>query len=122
MRFARTCYDHLAGTVGVAFTERLIERELIAKSDEAYQVTDIGWRWLEQQAIDVRRVGQGRRMAARPCLDWSERRYHLAGAVGAAITDLLFARRLDRARRGQPRGAVDRGRAGGICGRVGSAL
>jgi DNA-binding transcriptional ArsR family regulator len=92
VRFARTCYDHLAGTVGVALTERLIERELIAKSDETYQVTDIGWRWLEQQAIDVRRVGQGRRAAARACLDWSERRYHLAGAVGAAITDWLFAR------------------------------
>jgi DNA-binding transcriptional ArsR family regulator len=91
VRFARTCYDHLAGTVGVALTERLIERELIAKSDETYQLTDIGWRWLEQQAIDVRRVGQGRRMAARACLDWSERRYHLAGAVGAAITDWLFA-------------------------------
>jgi DNA-binding transcriptional ArsR family regulator len=91
VRFARTCYDHLAGTVGVALTERLIERELIVKSDETYQLTDIGWRWLEQQAIDVRRVGQGRRMAARACLDWSERRYHLAGAVGAAITDWLFA-------------------------------
>jgi DNA-binding transcriptional ArsR family regulator len=91
VRFARTCYDHLAGTVGVALTERLIERELIAKSDETYQLTDIGWRWLEQQAIDVRRVGQGRRVAARACLDWSERRYHLAGAVGAAITDWLFA-------------------------------
>ncbi len=91
VRFARTCYDHLAGTVGVALTERLIERALIAKSDETYQLTDIGWRWLEQQAIDVRRVGQGRRRAARACLDWSERRYHLAGAVGAAITDWLFA-------------------------------
>lgn len=113
VRFARTCYDHLAGTVGVALTERLIERELIAKSDEIYQVTDIGWRWLEQQAIDVRRVGQGRRVAARACLDWSERRYHLAGAVGAAITDWLFAQGwIVRAESGRAVRLTETGRAG----------
>jgi DNA-binding transcriptional ArsR family regulator len=93
VRFARTCYDHLAGTVGVALTERLIERGLIARSDATYQMTSAGMRWLEQQAIDVQRVMQGRRVAVRACLDWSERRYHLAGAFGAAMTDWLFAKK-----------------------------
>lgn len=93
VRFARTCYDHLAGTVGVALTERLMERELIATSDAGYQVTAIGIDWLESHAIEVERILGRRRVAARPCLDWSERRNHLAGAFGAALTNWLLDQR-----------------------------
>lgn len=93
VRFARTCYDHLAGTVGVALAERLIERELIATSDAGYHVTALGIDWLEKHAIDAERIMGRRRVAARPCLDWSERRNHLAGAFGAALTEWLFEQR-----------------------------
>lgn len=91
VRFARTCYDHLAGTLGVALAERLVACELIAKSDETFHVTTAGMAWLEQHAIDAERIMSGRRVAARACLDWSERRNHVAGGFGAALTDWFFA-------------------------------
>jgi DNA-binding transcriptional ArsR family regulator len=90
VRFARTCYDHLAGTVGVALTERLLEHELITQDDQSYHITAAGIESLERHGIDSAHVLHGRRASARPCLDWSERRHHVAGAFGAAITSRLF--------------------------------
>jgi DNA-binding transcriptional ArsR family regulator len=92
LRFARTCYDHLAGALGVALTQRLVERELLAEAGESYLVTAAGEDWLAGWGIDLGRLRQGRRAFARPCLDWSQRRPHLAGALGAAITGSLFER------------------------------
>ena len=68
LRFARMCYDHLAGTVGVALTERLTEHDIIAQVGETYQVTGSGIVWLEHCGIDTARVLSGRRIAARACL------------------------------------------------------
>lgn len=90
LRFARTCYDHLAGTVGVALTERLVERDIIANVGETYQVTVAGMAWLEHCGINPARVLSSRRVAARACLDWSERRYHVAGAFGAVLGEWLL--------------------------------
>ncbi len=90
LRFARTCYDHLAGTVGVAFTSRLLERGLLVQEGPTYQVTAAGWGWMEQYGLDATPVRQGRRVGARACLDWSERRYHVAGAFGAILTEWMF--------------------------------
>ena len=90
IRFARTCYDHLAGTVGVALTERLVECDILAQFGEAYQVTATGVTWLAEHAIDAGRVIHHRRVAARACLDWSERRSHVAGAFGAVLADWLM--------------------------------
>ena len=89
IRFARTCYDHLAGSVGVAVTERMVECDMLAQCGEAYQVTATGVAWLVDHAIDAERVLGHRRAAARACLDWSERRYHVAGAFGAVLADWL---------------------------------
>jgi DNA-binding transcriptional ArsR family regulator len=93
LKHARTCYDHLAGELGVAVADALVERGVLARADDAFTVTADGTRWLTSLGIDLEAVGGVRRSFARACLDWSEQRPHLAGALGAAIADLFFARR-----------------------------
>jgi DNA-binding transcriptional ArsR family regulator len=96
VRFARTCYDHLAGVVGVALTERMLERGLIVQAgrgepgERTYHMSDEGISWLNMHGLDADRVLHSRRAPARACLDWSERRDHLAGALGAAITEWML--------------------------------
>lgn len=90
IRFARMCYDHLAGTVGVVLTERLVESALLAQSGETYEVTAAGIAWLADHGIDAARVMDSRRVVVRACLDWSERRPHVAGAFGAVLAEWLL--------------------------------
>jgi DNA-binding transcriptional ArsR family regulator len=92
LRAARTCYDHLAGALGVALTQRLLALRLLIREENRYHVTDDGAVWLAGWSIDLDALRSGRRVLARPCLDWSERHDHLAGALGAALTSALFAR------------------------------
>ena len=93
LKRARTCYDHLAGELGVAVADALVERGVLTRTDEAFTVTDHGSRWLAALGIDTEAVAGSRRSFVRPCLDWSERRPHLAGSLGAAVADVFFARR-----------------------------
>jgi DNA-binding transcriptional ArsR family regulator len=85
MRFARTCYDHLAGGVAVAIADALIARDFIVLGDDGGEVTSAGARFLGDLGVDLSAQPRGRRIFCRPCLDWSERRYHVAGHVGAEI-------------------------------------
>jgi DNA-binding transcriptional ArsR family regulator len=85
LRFARTCYDHLAGTVGVALTDALAARGHIILSDEGGEVTPEGFAFLTTFGVDLAAQPKGRRLFCQPCLDWSERRYHLKGRVGAGL-------------------------------------
>jgi DNA-binding transcriptional ArsR family regulator len=87
LRTARTCYDHLAGRLGVGLADALTERGHIALSADGGEVTDDGARFLAAFGAEP---GQGRRVFCRPCLDWSERRPHLAGRVGAALACRCF--------------------------------
>jgi DNA-binding transcriptional ArsR family regulator len=89
LRFARSCYDHLAGQVGVAVTDALVAMEHIVLTDDGGEVTDSGGRFLSAFGVDL--TPRTRRMFCQPCLDWSERRYHLKGLVGARILDRLLA-------------------------------
>ncbi|HEX6990125.1 MAG TPA: hypothetical protein VF282_11730 [Bacillota bacterium] len=83
---ARTCYDHLAGRLGVAVTEAMLRLgDLRADPPRAFQLTDQGEQRLRALGIDVDAARSARRHFTRQCLDWSERRPHLAGALGAAI-------------------------------------
>jgi DNA-binding transcriptional ArsR family regulator len=91
MRFARTCYDHLAGTLGVALTRALLERGMLLQHEETFEVTPRGELLLAEWGVQSLSL-RGRRAFARACLDWSERRNHLAGALGAAIASAFFAR------------------------------
>jgi DNA-binding transcriptional ArsR family regulator len=92
LRFARTCYDHLAGVVGVALTQGLLDQGLLVADAHTYHVSTAGASWFARWGIDLAQIGQARRSFAKPCLDWSERHYHLAGALGAALARTLFER------------------------------
>ena len=84
--YARTCYDHLAGKLGVQLTEALErKRVLVPCADNEFEVTDEGEEFLSRWQIDVPSIRTSRRTFARRCLDWTERRHHVAGALGAAI-------------------------------------
>ncbi len=96
MRRARVCYDHLAGEQGVALFDRLLARGAIQKQDDTISLTESGATFLEAAGIDVAALGGKRRPLCRACLDWSERRTHLAGAVGSAILDEVLAKKWAR--------------------------
>jgi len=87
---ARTCYDHLAGHLGVAVTDAILSRGLVA-DDAGLVVTEAGRVWLAELDIDLFAL-KGSRPMVRSCLDWTERRTHLAGALGAALCKLAFDR------------------------------
>lgn len=100
MRKARVCYDHLAGEMGVALFDRLVRDGHLAAHGE--RLTKRGAQFAHGFGIDVAALAQARRPVCKTCLDWSQRRTHLAGGLGAAllqrIYDLGWARR-DRASR-----------------------
>ena len=85
LRFARTCYDHLAGSVAVAIADALTASGYIALGDDGGEVTETGARFLTGFGVDLTSQLRSRRIFCRPCLDWSERRYHVAGHVGSEI-------------------------------------
>ncbi|MGH9141696.1 MAG: helix-turn-helix domain-containing protein, partial [Vicinamibacterales bacterium] len=93
LKRARTCYDHLAGELGVAVTDALIERALLEQTHHSFRVTASGAEWLSELGIDLAAAERQRRSFARACLDWSERRPHIAGALGAALADVFFKRK-----------------------------
>ncbi|MEU0036787.1 winged helix-turn-helix domain-containing protein [Streptomyces sp. NPDC006333] len=82
MARGRTCYDHLAGRLGIALTDALTQRGLL-RQDTGFALTDAGLRWFDTTGIALNRTG--RRPLSRACLDWTERRPHLAGTAGAAL-------------------------------------
>jgi DNA-binding transcriptional ArsR family regulator len=88
LRFARSCYDHLAGQVGVAVTDALVAMGHIVLTDDGGEVTAAGGRFFSAFGVDLR--PRTRRIFCQPCLDWSERRYHVKGLVGARILDRLL--------------------------------
>lgn len=134
LRRARTCYDHLAGRLGVALMAGLLRRGLLSGGDglhhpesgdrlsapghvRTYRLTPAGRRDLAALGVDVAAV-ERHRPALRYCLDWSEQRHHLAGPLGTALTGRLFdlgwIRRTDRRRVVVLTGDGSRGLAGAI--------
>jgi DNA-binding transcriptional ArsR family regulator len=96
LRAARTCYDHMAGTVAVALHDRFVALEWLSAGsshDNRYDLTDSGVKGFEAIGIDLSRARNLRRRFAFACLDWSERRPHLGGALGAALVKVAFTRR-----------------------------
>jgi DNA-binding transcriptional ArsR family regulator len=93
LKEARTCYDHLAGELGVAVAAALVERRLLAADPDAFRVTPRGERWFAQLGIDVASLRRSRRSFARACVDWTEREPHLAGSLGAALAAAFLAGR-----------------------------
>ncbi|RLL69378.1 winged helix-turn-helix domain-containing protein [Streptomyces sp. Z26] len=89
MARARTCYDHLAGGLGVGLTDALLRRGLLAES-AGFAVTDAGLAWFRRRGVEFA-PRPGGRPVARACLDWTERRTHLAGQAGAALCAYALA-------------------------------
>ena len=90
LRTARTCYDHLAGRLGVGIADALIAQGRIELDGDGGTITDAGQVFLPTFGIDLSPGKRARRLFCRPCLDWSERRPHLAGALGVAIACRCF--------------------------------
>ena len=90
LQIARTCYDHLAGNLAVAIADRLVEHGQLEWNAEAGMLTERGVAFLgDRLGIDLELAGTRRRCFLKPCIDWTERRPHLGGAVGCALADRL---------------------------------
>jgi DNA-binding transcriptional ArsR family regulator len=92
LRYARTCYDHLAGELAVRLMDRFEGNGLLVSSGERdCELTGRGEMFFSNWGIDVRGLRQSRRHFARRCLDWTERRDHLAGSLGAAVCEKFLS-------------------------------
>ena len=112
LRFCRTCYDHLAGQIGIAVTDSLTQHgHLEPKGQRDWNLTPSGELFCERLGVDIAGARKTGRHFARQCLDWSERRPHISGALGAAIADTFFKRGwAERLRRGRTVRLTDSGR------------
>lgn len=84
LAWARTCYDHLAGAVAVSLADTLLQRQVLTEARSRYQLGPQS-HVLEGFGLDLGDLSNSRRSFAHPCLDWSERRHHIAGALGAGL-------------------------------------
>jgi len=87
---ARMCYDHLAGRLSVDLTDSFVAREYIVVDEEVAEITAVGIRFLTEFGISRATLRSARRHFCRLCLDWTERRPHIAGGVGVAVTKRCF--------------------------------
>ena len=102
LRQARRCYDHLAGELGVSLYEALLRLGILEVYKQRLQLTETGIGWFARLGVDTAAIGHKHRSLCRPCLDWSERRYHLAGSLGSAMLSqfchLRWVSRSDKSR------------------------
>ena len=101
LRHARVCYDHLAGELGVGLFDAFIKNKwMLPGPEKTYTLTKLGRIKVQTFGVDIDDIEKGARPLCRACLDWSVRRHHLAGALGAAILDVIFERNWVTQRRG----------------------
>jgi DNA-binding transcriptional ArsR family regulator len=91
IKYCRTCYDHLAGKVGVAVTDSLLQQRIIVEQKNNFEISKKGEKWFSDFGIHVDELKEQRRSFLRPCLDWSERRHHIAGSLAAALLDVMLS-------------------------------
>lgn len=87
---ARMCYDHFAGRLGVSIADALVEKGALIALDTDYELTPKGEAMFDTWGINPSDLKRSKRVFARQCLDWSERRHHVSGSVGAALANLAF--------------------------------
>jgi DNA-binding transcriptional ArsR family regulator len=90
VRQARTCYNHLAGTLGVNLTQAFTTKGFLVFHEEMYEVSDIGSNWFNNLGIECKAATMKQASFAKVCLDWSERKPHLAGVLGSAVARRLL--------------------------------
>lgn len=102
IKYCRTCYDHLAGKIGVEITAKLIDEKYIVLDNKAFLVTEEGKNFFNNLGIDLEALKKQKRIFAKPCLDWTERKHHLSGSLAAALLNKMFEmdwiRRIDNSR------------------------
>ncbi len=102
LRYSRICYSHLAGYMGIKMYDGLVAREFLKLTDSGLQVTDASYEYFENFGINLKSLEQKKSPLCRECLDWSERRPHLAGNLGRAIlnkvVDLEWAKPIPNTR------------------------
>jgi DNA-binding transcriptional ArsR family regulator len=91
IKYCRTCYDHLAGKIGVALTDSLLEQKIIVQQDNTFEISKEGARWFSDFGIDLPEAQKQKRIFLKPCLDWSERRNHIAGSIGALLLNKMIS-------------------------------
>jgi DNA-binding transcriptional ArsR family regulator len=100
LRFARTCYDHLAGALSIELRNELLKKDVLQQRGDAFLLTSAGEHFLKTLDIDAEPLRGLRRSFARKCLDWTERHHHIGGAVGAALLSSFTQRKWLTAMRG----------------------
>lgn len=90
IKYCRTCYDHLAGKIGVALTDSLLEQKIILNKNDVFEISSDGKKWFSDFGINLEEAQKQKRIFLKPCLDWSERRNHLAGSVGALLLNKMI--------------------------------
>lgn len=90
VKYARTCYDHFAGKVGVEITKSMLDIGIIIRAEEQFSITKTGEQWFGNLGIDINVLRNKKRKFAFPCLDWSERKFHIGGALGAGLLNFML--------------------------------
>lgn len=90
LKSARTCYDHLAGRLGVELTKGLLHMGYIMESEKEFMVTATGQHFFSDFQIDIEQLKRKKRKFSLKCIDWSERHFHLGGALGNAILERML--------------------------------
>jgi DNA-binding transcriptional ArsR family regulator len=85
LRFARTCYDHLAGRLAIAVRDKLLKRDFLKKRGDLFALSPAGNRFFNTFDIDAESLLKQRRSFSRTCMDWTERRHHIGGSLGSAL-------------------------------------
>jgi len=90
IKYCRTCYDHLAGKIGVALAESLLEQKIIIEKNNTFEITSEGEKWFSDFGVNIGDAKKQKRIFLQTCLDWSERRYHIAGSVGTLLLNKML--------------------------------
>lgn len=90
IKYCRTCYDHLAGKIGVALTDSLLEQKIIVENRNTFEISSEGEKWFSDFGINIEDAQKQKRIFLKPCLDWSERRNHIAGSIGTLLLNKML--------------------------------
>lgn len=90
IKYCRTCYDHLAGKIGVEITEKFLSENYIKLEDKTFIITPKGETFFKDFGINLLELKKQRRTFAKPCLDWSERKHHLSGSLATAVLNKML--------------------------------
>jgi DNA-binding transcriptional ArsR family regulator len=91
IKYCRTCYDHLAGKIGVALADSLLEQKIIIEGNGVFEISSEGEKWFLDFGINIEEAQKQKRIFLKPCLDWSERRNHIAGSIGSLLLNKMIS-------------------------------